>query len=80
VEDASLIIPGVASFLFFGAIFMTQMPRHWQTTGGWLFISLVGIPLFILFVGLIINVPALLFGGLVLTGFFAGQPPRRRRR
>lgn len=79
MEGASLIIPGVASFLVFGAIFMTQMPRHWQTTQGWLLISLVGIPMFILFVGLMVNIPALLFGGLVLTGFFAGQQPRRRR-
>lgn len=72
------IVGGVVGFLVLGGLVMTQMPRAWQTTGGWLTVSLAGIPLFIMLVGLLINVPALLFGALVLTGLYAGQPRRRR--
>lgn len=71
-------IGGIIGFLVLGGLVMTQMPREWQTTGGWLAVSLAGIPLFFMLIGLLINVPTLLFGALVLTGLYAGQPRRRR--
>ena len=76
--DWTELVGGAIGFLVLGGLVMTQMPRAWQTTGGWLTVSLAGIPLFVLFIGLLINVPALLFGALVLTGLYAGQPRRRR--
>ena len=75
--DFQTLIGGILGFLVLGGLVMTQMPRHWQTTGGWLAVSLVGIPLFFMLIGLLINVPALLFGALVLTGLYAGQSKRR---
>ncbi|MGP3789754.1 hypothetical protein [Pseudomonas sp. B392_1p] len=75
--DYQTLIGGILGFLVLGGLVMTQMPRHWQTTGGWLTVSLVGIPLFFMLIGLLINVPALLFGALVLTGLYAGQSKRR---
>ena len=76
--DVAEIVVGIIGFLVLGALVMTQMPRAWQNTGGWLAVSLAGIPLFIMLIGLLINVPALLFGALVLTGLYAGQHRRRR--
>lgn len=75
--DTQTLIGGILGFLVLGGLVMTQMPRHWQTTGGWLTVSLAGIPLFFMLIGLLINVPALLFGALVLTGLYAGQSKRR---
>jgi len=76
--DIQALIGGILGLLVLGGLVMTQMPREWQTTGGWLLVSLLGIPLFVMLIGLLINVPALLFGALVLTGLYAGQPRRRR--
>lgn len=36
---------GITALLMFGAMFLTQMPKAWHTTGGWLLVSLIGIPL-----------------------------------
>lgn len=76
--DIQTLIGGILGLLVLGGLVMTQMPRGWQTTGGWLSVSLLGIPLFAMLIGLLINVPALLFGALVLIGLYAGQPRRRR--
>ncbi len=74
--DMQALFGGIVGFLVLGGLVMTQMPREWQTTGGWLAVSLLGIPLFLMLIGLLINVPFLLFGALVLTGLYAGRSGR----
>lgn len=71
--DIKMLIGGAISLLVIGGLTMTQMPREWQTKRGWLLVSLVGIPALFMIIGLLINVPALLFGALILTGLYAGQ-------
>jgi hypothetical protein len=70
---------GVTGLLFLGGLVMTQMPRHWQTTRGWLLISLAGIPLFCMAIAIMVKVPMLLFGVMAMACFHAGRSSRWRR-
>ena len=64
---------GITALLMFGAMFLTQMPKAWHTTGGWLLMSLAVIPLFILAICLCLNYPPLLFSALIFMGFSASR-------
>lgn len=70
---------GVTGLLLLGRLAMTQMPRHWQTTGGWLLVSLVGIPAFAMAIAVLVKVPMLLFGVMGWACFHAGRNRRWRR-
>lgn len=74
----SQIIGGALGLLVLGALAMTQMPKEWQTTGGWLLFSLVGIPLFGIAIALMVKVPVLMFGAVAWTCFHAGRSSKRR--
>lgn len=69
---------GIVGLLILGGLTMTQMPKHWQTTGGWLLVSLAGIPLFCMAIAVMVKVPLLLFGALAWACFHAGQGRRKR--
>lgn len=77
--DIKTFIGGVIGLLFLGALVMTQTPKHWQTTGGWLIVSLAGIPLFGMAIAIMVNVPMLMFGVLAWACFHAGRNDRWRR-
>ncbi|MBD9415941.1 hypothetical protein IB234_15365 [Pseudomonas sp. PDM16] len=70
---------GVTGLLLLGGLLMTQMPKHWQTTRGWLLVSLAGIPLFCMALAIMVKVPMLLFGVMGWACFHAGRNPRFRR-
>lgn len=55
----------------FGLLAMIAMPKDWQNVQGWLMVSYLGIPGFLMVVALVVNVPVLLFGALFLLGVFA---------
>jgi len=67
-ETATTVILVAGTLLMFGALIMTQLPGG---IGMWLLVSWVGIPGFILLVGLLVNVPGLLFGALIMIGLYA---------
>lgn len=71
------IIATAVSFLIFGAMIMTQLPRAWQTPGVWVLVSWVGIPLFLLLCAAMIAYPALII--LIIIVAFAGAGPKNRR-
>lgn len=71
-------IGGALGLLVLGALTMTQAPKHWQTTGGWLLFSLVGIPLIGIAIALMVKVPMLLFGAIAWACFHAGRSSRWR--
>lgn len=73
------LLAGVTGLLFLGGLVMTQMPKHWQTTQGWLLISLAGIPLFCMAIAIMVKVPMLLFGVMAWACFHAGRSSRWRR-
>lgn len=75
----SEIIGGALGLLVLGALAMTQAPKEWQTTGGWLLLSLVGIPLFGIAIALMVKVPVLMFGAVAWACFHAGRNSRGRR-
>ncbi|TFH85281.1 hypothetical protein EQG41_18380 [Billgrantia azerbaijanica] len=54
-----------------GLLVMIGVPREWQNLQGWLLVSYVGIPGFLMVVALVANVPVLLFGALFLLGVLA---------
>jgi|AntDeeMetageno51_2_1112566.scaffolds.fasta_scaffold15405_2 hypothetical protein len=54
-----------------GLVTMTVMPREWQNGQGWLIVSYLGIPGFLVVIALLVNAPALLFGALFLIGILA---------
>ncbi|WP_043530487.1 hypothetical protein [Litchfieldella xinjiangensis] len=63
---------GLAFMLpIFGLLAMIGVPRDWQNVQGWLMVSYLGIPGFLLVVALVVNVPVLLFGALFLLGIAA---------
>jgi hypothetical protein len=57
----------------FGLLVMTVMPREWQNVPGWLMVSYLGIPGFLVVIALLVNVPMLLFGALFFLGTFAAK-------
>lgn len=67
------IVMSAFSLLMFGAIFQTQAPKEWQTTGGLLFISFVGIPLGFALIALMINIPWLFIGAAVFAGIHSSK-------
>lgn len=75
--DIQTLIGAALGLLFLGALVMTQMPKEWQTTGGWLLVSLAGIPLFGIILAVLIKVPLLLFGAVGWACFHAGRSNRR---
>ncbi len=71
--DTETII-GLAFMLpIFGLLVMIGMPKDWQNLQGWLMVSYLGIPGFLIFVALLVNVPVLLFGALFLVGVLAAR-------
>jgi len=54
-----------------GLLVMIGMPKEWQNVQGWLLVSYVGMPGFIVAIALLVNMPALLFGLLFLLGILA---------
>lgn len=55
----------------FGLLAMIGMPRDWQNLQGWLMVSYLGIPGFLVVIAVAVNFPPLLFGGLFLLGLSA---------
>ena len=54
-----------------GLLVMIGMPKEWQNVQGWLMVSYLGIPGFLVVIALLVNVPVLLFGALFLLGVLA---------
>ena len=52
----------------FGGLIMTVMPREWQSLSGWLMVSYLGIPGFLVVAAILVSVPALMFGALFFLG------------
>lgn len=77
--DLSEIIGGVLGLLVLGALAMTQAPKHWQTTGGWLLFSLAGIPLIGIIIAVMVKVPSLMLGAVAWACFHTGRNSRWRR-
>ena len=75
--DTPTLIGAALGLLFLGSLVMTQMPKEWQTIGGWLLVSLAGIPLFGIVLAVLIKVPLLLFGVVGWACFHAGRSSRR---
>jgi len=62
-------ILGLAFMLpLFGGLIMTVMPREWQSLSGWLMVSYLGIPGFLVVAAILVSVPALMFGALFFLG------------
>jgi len=60
---------GLAFMLpLFGGLIMTVMPREWQSLSGWLMVSYLGIPGFLVVAAVLVSVPALMFGALFFLG------------
>jgi len=60
---------GMAFMLpLFGGLIMTVMPREWQSLSGWLMVSYLGIPGFLVVAAILVSVPALMFGALFFLG------------
>jgi len=60
---------GLAFMLpLFGGLIMTVMPREWQSLSGWLMVSYLGIPGFLVVAAVLVRVPALMFGALFFLG------------
>lgn len=58
-------------FGMMGGFIMTVVPRDWQNLQGWLLVSYVGIPAFVVVLAVAVNAPGLLFGGLFVAGVLA---------
>lgn len=56
-----------------GMLVMIGMPKDWQNLQGWLMVSYLGIPGFLVIVAVVVGFPALLFGLLFLLGIFAAN-------
>ena len=63
--------PVLIALPIFGLMIMTVMPPHWQNGRGWLLVSYVGIPAFIVIIAILVNVPMLLFFAILLIGLNA---------
>ena len=60
---------GLAFMLpLFGGLIMTVMPKEWQSLSGWLMVSYLGIPGFLMVAAILLSVPALMFGALFFLG------------
>jgi len=55
----------------FGLLVMTVMPTEWQNVPGWLMVSYLGLPGFIVVIALLVNVPLLFVGVVFLLGIAA---------
>jgi uncharacterized membrane protein HdeD (DUF308 family) len=54
-----------------GLLCMVVMPKPWQNVTGWLMVSYIGIPGFVLALALLVNAPLLIGGVLFLLGIAA---------
>lgn len=54
-----------------GLLVMIGMPASWQNIQGWLLVSYIGLPAFIVVIAILVSMPALLFGILFLIGVLA---------
>ena len=60
---------GLAFILpLFGGLIMAVMPKEWQSLSGWLMVSYLGIPGFLVVAAILVSVPALMFGALFFLG------------
>jgi len=55
----------------FGAFVMVVMPKDMQSLQGWLMVSYIGIPAFLVVIAVLLAYPMLLFGALFLAGVLA---------
>lgn len=62
---------GAITLLLLGGLVMSQLPRMWDSVGGWLFVSWVALPGFLVLVALLVRHPTLLAGLLVAIGLYA---------
>lgn len=69
--DTETILGLAFTLPLLGLLTMIGVPRDWQNVQGWLIISYLGIPGFLIIIALLVNVPALLFGALFLVGICA---------
>lgn len=63
--------PVMIALPIFGLMIMTVMPVHWQNGQGYLLVSFVGIPAFIVILAILVNFPLLLFFAILLIGLCA---------
>ncbi|MBR9770056.1 MULTISPECIES: hypothetical protein [Halomonas] len=69
--DTETVLGLAFSLPLLGLLAMIGVPRDWQNVQGWLIVSYLGIPGFLIIIALLVNMPALLFGALFLLGVFA---------
>ncbi|MCE0733508.1 hypothetical protein LWH48_12040 [Halomonas sp. G15] len=62
---------GAFTLLLLGALVMSQLPRMWDSVGGWLFISWIALPAFLVFIAVLVRYPTLLAGVVVALGLYA---------
>ena len=55
----------------FGAFVMVVMLKDMQSLQGWLMVSYIGIPAFLVVIAVLLAYPMLLFGALFLAGVLA---------
>ncbi|QEM81721.1 hypothetical protein [Halomonas binhaiensis] len=65
--------PVLIALPLFGLLAMIGVPKEWQNVQGWLIISFLGIPGFLVVIALMVNMPVLLFGTLFFLGIFAAR-------
>ena len=62
---------GALTLLLLGGLVMSQMPRMWDSVGGWLFVSWVALPAFLVLIAVLVRHPSLLAGVIVAMGLYA---------
>lgn len=73
METLDHIGPVLIALPLFGLLAMIGVPNEWQNVQGWLIISFLGIPGFLVVIALMVNMPVLLFGTLFFLGIFAAR-------
>lgn len=78
--ESADILAVILGLGLFGLIVLTTVSYHWKNLRGWLIISYVFIPGFVLVAAMLIHYPPLLFGALFFLGVGAMGGNRNRRR
>lgn len=69
--DMDTIGPVLIALPMFGFLVTMFLPREWQNVQGWLIVSFLGIPGFLIVFALLANAPGLLIGGAFVLGILA---------